>query len=300
VKIGGQWNDIVAVRAQNNEINYLELWAAFLALRALASNMHSVHVLMRLDNTTAVAYINHMGGTKSHDCNELAKEIWEWCQEHDIWVSAAYLPGSQNVVADEKSRKFDDQNEWQLDRQVFHQLCTKFGTPKIDMFASRLNCQVEKFVAWHPDPDAVAVDAFTLDWGQFDFYAFPPFCLLPRCLQKLTVDQAEGLFVVPCWTTQPWFPKLVQLLVEPPVILPKIPLLVTHPVSRDAHPLSAKMYLMCCRLSGRPSAAEAFQAGLPTFSCSHGDSRAIDNTAALLQNGRLFARNGKMIPCKHL
>jgi hypothetical protein len=298
--IGGQWNDIEAVKAESNEINHLELWAAFLALRAFVPDKRDIHVLIRMDNTTAVAYVNHMGGTKSHNCNEVAKEIWEWCQARHIWITAAHLPGVLNIVADHLSRNFNDQTEWQLNKQIFQRLCSRFGNPDIDLFASRLNCQLNKFIAWHPDPDAIAVDAFTVDWSTSYFYAFPPFCLLPRVLQKITFDQATGLVIVPCWPTQAWFPRLVQLLAELPVMLPKFASLVTHPVSREPHPLSAKMYLMCCRLSGRPSEVATFQARQQTSSCNPGGHPAINSTGAPLPSGGYFARNGKRILCEQL
>ena len=32
-----------------------------------------------IDNTTAVTYINNMGGSHSAVCNSLAREIWFWC-----------------------------------------------------------------------------------------------------------------------------------------------------------------------------------------------------------------------------
>ena len=76
---GGRWNPTERERADRNEINYLELWASFMGLRAYCTSLNDLHVRLRIDNTTAISYINEMGGTKSHDCNELAKEVWEWC-----------------------------------------------------------------------------------------------------------------------------------------------------------------------------------------------------------------------------
>ena len=36
-------------------------------------------VLVQMDNSTAVAYMNHMGGAQSQMCNQLARDIWDWC-----------------------------------------------------------------------------------------------------------------------------------------------------------------------------------------------------------------------------
>ena len=46
-------------------INCLELLAATLAVKTFVKNLTQVSVLLRIDNTTAVAYINNMGGTVS-------------------------------------------------------------------------------------------------------------------------------------------------------------------------------------------------------------------------------------------
>lgn len=97
------------------------------------------HYLIRMDNTTAVAYLNDMGGVKSQPCNELAKVIWQWCIKRGCWLTAAHLPGKDNVVADAMSRKFNDQIEWQLNVSIFNRINDKFGPFDIDHFTSRLN-----------------------------------------------------------------------------------------------------------------------------------------------------------------
>ena len=60
--IGGRWNANEALKAARNEINYLELLVAFFAFKALCCNMYDKHIQLSIDNTTAVAYIAHMGG----------------------------------------------------------------------------------------------------------------------------------------------------------------------------------------------------------------------------------------------
>ena len=249
---GGRWNKIEMDRAKMNEINYLELWAAFMGLRAYCSDKRDIHVKLEIDNTTAVAYINQMGGTKSYNCNELAKEVWGWCIERNIWLTACHLTGVLNTIADRRSREFRDQTEWQLNKQTFDQICKHFGTPTIDLFASRLNRQLDNFVSWHPDPDAAAVDAFTTDWCNWFFYAFPPFSLITRCLQKISFEGAEGIMIVPDWPTQSWYARLGEMMTEPPLILTKSKQLLTQPVSGQSHPMYDRLNLMCCRLSGKP------------------------------------------------
>ena len=43
-------------------------------------------------------------------------------------------------------------------------------------------------MACRPDPEAMAINAFTLSWSGIQFYAFPPFCIIPSMLQKMTKD----------------------------------------------------------------------------------------------------------------
>ena len=68
-EIGGRWMDSEAT----NHINILELQAAFFALKAFCKHSRNTLVQLQIDNTTAVAYIMPMGGSKSHQLNELAK-----------------------------------------------------------------------------------------------------------------------------------------------------------------------------------------------------------------------------------
>lgn len=244
---GGRWNSQELARAHNNEINYLETLAAGLGLKAYCSNMRNTHVLIRLDNMTATAYLNNMGGIRSNSCNEIASQIWEWCKDRNIWLTAAHLPGTLNVEADRMSRKFNDNIEWMLDRAMFKSIVGRYGLPEVDLFATRLNAQLPKYISWMPDPNAWAVDAFTVDWGTLNFYAFPPFNIIPRCLQKIKVDNARGLLVVPNWPTQAWFPILEEMLLEEPMLLPWNISLLTQPVSGSPHPLT-NLDLLCCRL----------------------------------------------------
>ena len=135
-------------------------------------------------------------------CNDIAKSIWQWATHWNIWLSAAYVPGSDNTVADFKSQHFEDNTEWSLSPVLFRKLTQQFSIPQVDLFASRLNHQVGTFVSWKPKPQAWAVDAFSLNWKDI-VYAFPPFSVLGRVLSKIKMEQASGILVLPLWPTQP-------------------------------------------------------------------------------------------------
>ena len=214
----GSWSVVEA----ENHINYLELLAAFHGLQCFVPTQQSVHVRISMDNSTAVSYINNMGGTKSHSLDTLSRCLWEWCISRQLHVSAQHVPGASNIIADQLSRTIDCHLEWSLNNEVYKSIICQIGfTPELDLFASRLNAKTDKFVSWHPEPGAVAYDAFAISWAELKCYAFPPFSVLPRVLAKILRDQARILLIAPVWPTQNWYPLLLRLLVDVPILLPR-------------------------------------------------------------------------------
>ena len=59
---GGSWTP----QERSHHINYLKLLAAFLALKTFATNTHKA-ILLRLDNVTAIAFLNRMWGDAFRD-----------------------------------------------------------------------------------------------------------------------------------------------------------------------------------------------------------------------------------------
>ena len=222
VKTGGSWSS----SEKMSHINVLELLACFLTLKSLCRYKYNVHIRIFMDNTVAVSYINKMGGRKGF-LNQMARDIWFWCIERHIWLSACHLPGKNNVVADHLSRNFNDDAEWMLNKAIFNKILAKFGQLDVDMFASRLNHQIHKYVSYRPDPHAWAIDAFSMTWSNLILYMFPPFSLVGRVLQKIVEDRAEVVLVAPLWTTQPWFPCHLRQIVHQSYILPQNRFLLT-------------------------------------------------------------------------
>ena len=241
VATGGQWSPEEFVE----NINYLELRAAFLVIKTFLKEIANKHVKIMIDNTSAVSIINNMGTCKSEICNDIAVEIWQFCIASNILLTAAHIPGIDNVVADKESRNFHIQNtEWKLDPLVLHEALKEIKfEPDIDLFASRLNNQFETYCSYRPDPGAALVDAFSTSWSEFNFYCFPPFSCILKVLQKIRQDRATGVIVVPRWPTQTWYSILMTMLVQPPVILKPHPRLLTLPtLPLERHPQYKKQY----------------------------------------------------------
>ena len=168
----GRWT----CEESTHHINYLELLAIFMALRSFSDRVRNKFVRIMSDNTSAVSYINNMGGIKSDACNSVSMAIWYWCVEHNVWIVCTHIPGKENIDADRLSREFNDQIEWRLDHDIFLEICLKMIMPEIDLFATRINTQLDTFCSWRKDPDCSYVDAFSLNWGNFNaVYIFPPF-----------------------------------------------------------------------------------------------------------------------------
>ena len=290
-KAGGRWT----AKEAECHINVLELQAAFFALKCFCSSLTARHVQIQIDNTTAIAYINHMGGTKSIQLNALAIDLWNWCIERNLWVSAVHIAGKLNTFADEKSRHFSDKHEWKLNKNCFNEIISHFPELNIDMFASRLNNQLPVYCSWQADPESIHVDAFSVDWSKYKFYAFPPFSLLPKCLSKIAQDKSQGILIAPLWPTQTWFPTLLQLLYQHPWVYTPGQHLLQHPSQNQPHPLSKSLRLMVCPVSGNVSDVYRFQMTLPTCSWLPGERAPKSSTEHTSGNGWSFAIKGKLI-----
>ena len=60
------------------------------------------------------------------DLYVVAFALWVWCVRRHIWLTASYLPGKLNTVADTKSRVFDYNTEWMLDPVMFKHIIDTF------------------------------------------------------------------------------------------------------------------------------------------------------------------------------
>ena len=218
VQTGGPWSP----EEKQYHINCLEILAAFLAIKTFMKNRTDTTILILIDNTTAVAYINNLGGTVSPRATEIAKELWMWCLERNITVKAQYLPGVENVRADMESRIMPDRSDWMLNRQIFQRIQNRMGPVGIDLFASRLTFQLPRYFSWRPDPMALATDALLQEWEGLKAYANPPWNLVGRTLGKAQREKVELiLLIAPVWPTQPWYPNLLDLLVDYPRLIPQ-------------------------------------------------------------------------------
>ena len=169
------------------------------------------------------------------------------------------------------------------------------------MFASRLNYQLTPYVSLLPDPQAIAIDAFTLDWTNRFAYAFPPLASYHNFLQKLEMDQAQAILIAPIWLTQPWYVKLTRLLIRKPILLPRQKSNVHLPFTPEQrHPLGSQLRLMACLLSRNPSRVNKFHKHLTTQPSTRGGQQPKNNTGSTLRSSKHLRIGGLWIPFTHL
>ena len=49
----------------------------------------------------------------------LPKEIWEWAKMQGVWISAAHIPGQNNIEENKKVKQFKNKTEWMLSKEAF-------------------------------------------------------------------------------------------------------------------------------------------------------------------------------------
>ena len=156
-------------------INLLELKAVLLALKQFEQLCCNQIVLVCMDNTTVVSYINKEGGMNSGSLCALLWRLLLWCNQRQIILRARHIPGHLNVIADKLSRHNQViQTEWSLLPEVFALLCQCWHILLVDLFATRFNHKLPSIVSLVPDRSAWKVDALSLRWEDLDAYAFPP------------------------------------------------------------------------------------------------------------------------------
>lgn len=118
-------------------INVKETLAVWLGISTFARDLRDCSIWCRIDNTTAVAYVNHQSGMRSSECDIIGRDIWGFCQERNLWIIVVHIPGVDNVEADHESR-IKPNVQWEIPEGVFDSIEKLLGPFDIDLFASRL------------------------------------------------------------------------------------------------------------------------------------------------------------------
>ena len=87
----GRWSE----DQQKFHISYLELLSTWFSLLDLANNLSDCKILLRVDNITAMIYINKMGGVLIPGLNDLSRKISQWAENRRIQLVASYIKSTE-------------------------------------------------------------------------------------------------------------------------------------------------------------------------------------------------------------
>ena len=243
----GQWSEQESLM----HINLLELEAVVRALREFCPHLRGKRVMLLTDNTTVACYVNKQGGARSSSLSLRTESLLLWCLRQGITLLARHIPGVLNILADSLSRAHCIlQTEWTVKRSALEPIWMRWFKPMLDLFATRYNHRLPLFVSPVPDPEAWAVDAFSISWTGLPAYAFPPLPVLAKAIRKVRQDFAEVILIAPRWPRQPWYPDLLELAIDAPLPLPRVEDLLRQPRSGILHGNPMALDLHAWRLSG--------------------------------------------------
>ena len=160
----------------------------------------------------------------------------------------------------------------------FGDLCRRWPV-SIDLFATSQNHSCSIYFSPYHDHNALGMDTLLQNWNGWQAYAFPPWSLIPAVLKKLR--SASGVLqtiIAPYWPQRPWFPDLLDLVVDGPVALPQSRDLLRQPhfhrfhlecpgcafMLGDYHAIHpCRGILQSCGSAGFLSTSSIFTCGLP-------------------------------------
>ena len=169
-------------------------------------------------------------------CNSVAQAILRLCEDSGVRLLPQFVPGRLNILADSLSRGGQVLgSEWTLHQEVCRDLFHLWPVT-VDLFATSINHRLQVYFSPMADPQAVAVDVLTQPWDHLQAYAFPSFSLIQKVFSKVCGSRnLELTLVAPFWPLRPWFPDLLDLLVEIPVLLPQRRDLLRQPHFHQFH-----------------------------------------------------------------
>ncbi|XP_047539545.1 uncharacterized protein LOC125072953 [Vanessa atalanta] len=183
--------------------NRKEMFAIIAAIRHFRR-----HLILQSDNRTVISYIQKEGGTRSIALLNQTYQLLNYLDKWDITMTAEYIPGKFNDIADRLSRG-KQAAEWHLLKPALNVIFRRFGVPQIDLFATKETRVVQNYVSNNcQDSSALFCNAFSRPWRFQLAWVFPPPSLIPRVLQHLNTAQGTFLIVAPMWKRVFWLPDL--------------------------------------------------------------------------------------------
>ena len=171
-----------------------------------------MHVLLQTDNTTIIRYVNKFGGTHSLPLRLLSTQLLEYSMQHHITLTAEYIPGKENITADSLSRQSNP---------VPARMAPLPEDIQQDPSAHSDTTQSGSIRLTYEQPAAEVCELAARPGGHGG--------------ERLCTGM--GKHGEQYMLTRPWWPVLLESLIQPPLLLRQSQSLLTNPMG-DSHPLS--------------------------------------------------------------
>ncbi|KAI8518767.1 hypothetical protein Bbelb_020240 [Branchiostoma belcheri] len=187
-----------------------------------------------------------------------------------LMLTASHVEGAKNQIADTLSRVFNDRTEWQLNPEVFRNLSEFMPGVTIDLFASRLNAQLPRYVAWMSDPAAVAVGCLHHRLGTGNSLRLSPHSTDPTNPEQGGTGSGHNVPPSPSVADSSVVPANAGTIVCTTSATSQIRGSDQVTTQRTNTSVLQKVRLALWPLCGTTSKVQAFRLGLQTSCCPHG------------------------------
>ena len=113
------------------------------------------------------------GGSRSLVLTAQAIDIWSWCLQRKITVSAQYIPGLENVTADYLSRHLRGRTDWVLEPTIKQSV----GSTSGGSLCNTLFKATSPFLQLATGPRSRGHRCFCTELTNIQGFAHPPWCL---------------------------------------------------------------------------------------------------------------------------
>jgi hypothetical protein len=125
-----------------------------------------------------------------------------WSSSPDVCPHTSGLHSHRGKHPGRCSVSLPRDSRLQLYPSVFRAISARWGSPSIDLSASRASKQTQRFFSWDASDNPEAVDALSQKWDFTLVYAFPPIPLFKRVVKKLETSKVTFVLVSPLWEAQ--------------------------------------------------------------------------------------------------
>lgn len=278
----GFWNR----QEEKESINWREMMAVKRLVDAGLDHLSwkNMNIEIYVDNVSTMFILNK-GDSKAEHLSRLASQLLKRCHSMHVKLILRYVPGVLNTVADRLSRWTRDRSNYTLCKDGFRLLDRCWGPHSVDWTADRDNAQLDRYCSRFLDDQATYVDVLKSMHKGENGYSNPPFALIPKLLSLVEQTGSTITMVVPIWLAQPWWPVLLSLTVDFPLLFPRVKGLFRDHHQHHHHSQSEmpapSWGVAAFRLSSESSQRKAFLRKLGRLSSLPGSQQLLGSMSAL-------------------